>query len=419
MPNFLADYATYTDGDEAPKTYHLWCGLSALSSILSRRVWLNLGRIRIYPNLYVILLGPPGNGKTTAMVVAKELIRELNELPFSAESQTKESLVRELAGYIRQYEYQGKPITYTPISIFVTELSHFLGPNSGHMLDFLTTVYDQDYYDAKTKNKGNDLIVGPTVNLLACTTPEWITTYLRADIITGGFTRRAIFINEFEGELRVAFPKRTAEQMKAREALLVAARRLLTISGEVKWSDAAVEWWTKWYIGRELPSDPTVRYYYKTRHIQILKVAIILAVIEDTFTLTVNHIEVAMSMFELIETNLGRVFQGMGRNELNNVGQKILDLVEMHDGKVAEKQVYAIMFKEANTAELAAVIEHLQRTDKLRRFSVKEGKVERIVLAGLDVAEKLAAQQAAAPVPASSTDSAKSTDQPSSPATSA
>ena len=393
--NFLADYRLFTSGDEAPENYHTWSALSVLASIIGRRVWTDWGRFRVYPNLYIVLLGPPGNGKTTAMSIGKGIVRDLGTVPFSAQAQTKESLVKEMSENERGFLIDGKPYVYTPVAIFVTELSHFLGPASGHMIDFLTTIFGEDVYDTKTKNKGNDLIIGPCVNLLACTTPQWITTYLRSDIISGGFTRRAIFINEDEGANRVPFPELSKDQTDARERVLAHATRIASIAGEFIWDPPARAFFSKWYTTFSLPVDLSVRWYYRTKHIQLVKVAQLVALSESNdLVLRQHHIEVTMALFEKIEVNLTRDFQGMGRNELHTVSQKLLDILSLAGGYLPEKQVLVSMGREANMQELYHVLDYLLKTDAIVKFEeVTNGAKRQMVGLKRYVEDKIKEQQ--------------------------
>ena len=389
--NFLANWRTFTAGTEAPEAYYLWSGITALSSIMGRRVWLPYGRFVFYPNIYTVLLGPAGNGKTTALAVAKNLIRELS-VPFSAECQTKESLVKEWVEYERTFEVAGKKHIYTPLGIFITELSHFLGPNSGHMIDFLTTVFDQDVYDAKTKNKGNDLILGPSITMLACTTPEWVTSYLKTDIISGGFTRRAIFINEFEGKNRIAFPESSVPQKEAAVAFTKYARELQDVAGEFRWTDDAKAFFTKWYETYVLPTDPTIRSYHRTKHTQVMKVAMLVSLAESKeLVLTRDHLEITIALFAGIETNLAKVFQGMGRNELNTVGTRILDIIRSNGGSISEKELLRVTSRDASTQEQFSVIGHLEKTDQIVRLKQRVGNVDRVMVALPEVGAALLA----------------------------
>src|SRR4029078_4006027 len=137
--NFLTRFAAYGSGTEAPEGYLVWSALGTMSAILQGRVWIHYGRFKVMPNLYIVLLGPPGNGKTTCMNFGQKVLRNIPEVLCSAQAQTKESLVKEIAANQRSEITPDRVVAYAPMTIFITELSHFLGPNSGHMIDFLTT----------------------------------------------------------------------------------------------------------------------------------------------------------------------------------------------------------------------------------------------------------------------------------------
>lgn len=391
--SFLEDYHLYTGGDEVPPNYHIGSAIATLASIMGRRVWVDWGRYRFYPNIYIVMLGPPGNGKTSALSVAKGIIRELANVPFSAEAQTKESLCKEMPDYEVAFRYEGNMVTQTPLAIFVTELSHFLGPASGHMIDFLTTVYDQDVYDTKTKGKGNDLIIGPCITMLACTTPAWITTYLKSDIISGGFTRRAVFINEFEGTNRIPFPEYTKEQLDARARIIAAARKLQEIVGPFQFTPAGREWLAEWYTGHARPENDKTRWYYRTKHVQLLKIAMMIACSEGAHPyMDTMHLRAALGILEKFETNLATVFVGMGRNELFAVSERIVDTISTNGGILPEKKLKQIFYQDADYGNLEQIFMHLVNTDRVKRVSLKMtgDSIPRVYIGLPETVDKLA-----------------------------
>lgn len=368
---------TYTSGNESHPVYDQYAALVALSSIISRRVWIPQGYFNVYPNLYVVLVGPAGNRKTTAMSVCKKLLRELEDIPFSAECQTKESVVQELNGYTRTFQLSpdSPPVEYHPMTICVTELSQFLGVNSGHMVDFLTTIYDQDFYDLKTKNKGHEIIVGPYVTLLACTTPSWITQYLKQDVISGGFSRRAIFVYETEKSQRIAFPQITREMADAWDRVVAYSRILLNVSGEFKWEIEASRWYEDWYQNLVFPDSEVLATFYESKHIQLLKIAMLIALSESTdLVMRIPYLETALAIIDLAEENLEKVFIGIGRNELNIIARKIMEILSMSPKKaMPETVVRNALFKEANAAEIVQIMQHLAATKQIKFVDVKSG----------------------------------------------
>ena len=386
--SFLSDYREFTKGTEAHPTYHTFSGLVALSSIISRRVWIEQGYFKVFPNLYVVLVGPPGNRKTSAMSIAKQLIREIKTVPFSAECVTKEKLVLDLAEQERQvpsFPADHPQKIYTPMTVMVTELSEFLGLGSIGMINFLTTIYDQDVYEHRTKNKGETLIQGPFLNLLACTTPDWITTYLRSDVISGGFSRRAIFVLETGKANRITFPKVTPEAKLAWDKVLKHALALSEVAGPMQWHPDAAAFYDDWYQNLKMPHDETISGYYETKHMQLLKISMLIALSESTeLILRKEHIIFGLELLKLAEENLSRVFAGIGRNELNAAAAKVLDMVCAAESQtlklgdttltapiILEKRLRGLMFRLVDGQEMDRVLQHLIDTDKLGRFSAQ------------------------------------------------
>jgi hypothetical protein len=385
--SFLSDYRLYTDGTEAHPTYHTFSALVALSSIISRRVWVEQGYFKVYPNLYVVLVGPPGNRKTSAMSISKGLIRELKVIPFSAEASTKEKLVLDMFDQERAIEnirpeWIAQKI-YSPMAVIVTELSEFLGANSVGMINFLTTVYDQDFYETRTKNKGDVLVSGPYLNLLACTTPDWITTYLRGDVISGGFSRRAIFVLETGKSGRNPFPQVTPEARLAWSRILDYSQKLLKIHGQFNWEPSARAFYSQWYTTLEMPTDETTIGYFETKHMQLLKISMLLSLSESTdLILKKDHLLFGLELLKLAETNLSRVFSGIGRNELNSAATKVVELLSrlpfsqvVLDGRtlslqlIPEKKLRGILFSSVNQQEMDGILHHLIDTDKIARIT--------------------------------------------------
>lgn len=381
--SFLRDYDTYTSGNEAHKLYHLWCSLVALSSLVSRKVWVDMGYFRVYANLYVVLDGPPGDRKTTAMAQCKKLLYEVGDVPMSAECQTKESLVKELASYKRYFQGEEGtlPVEYAPITICVTELSQFIGAASAHMIDFLTTIYDETRYANKTKNKGSEDIIGPYVVLLGCTTPAWITARLRDDVISGGFSRRAVFVYWPGERKRITFPKITPEIDAAWQRLLVQSKRIQALKGPFSWDSEAAVWYDEWYTKKlKIPNDPTVSGYYESKHIQLVKIAMLVSASESNdMVLRIEHLKLALEILESNEANMAKVFSGIGRNELNAVASYVTQLLTGVDGAMPEKELARAMHREASVDELYKVLLHLVQTDQIVKLKKADDTgVERI-----------------------------------------
>lgn len=396
--NFIQNFVKYAEGCETPELYDLWSALATLSSVVSRRVWINQGYYTIYPNLYIVLVGAPGGRKTTAMNMCKDMLRELGTIPFAATCMTKEALCRYMSTQcLRNFPIPGTDKTkeYTPITLCLTELSHFLGANSAHMIDFLTTIYDQEVYDAKTKNKGDDIIPGPYLTVLACTTPSNITRYLREDVISGGFSRRALFAFELDDGDPIAFPSITTEAATAWKECVSWAQKLEAVAGSFAWTGEATSWYKNWYeeLFRSLRTHDNLmtRGYYKSKHIQLLKVGMLVALSESMeLKLSKTHLEVSLALLDKLEVNLPKVFESMGRNELAPVAARIVEMLEMVGEPIPEQRVLGEFFRDADTRELYGIIAHLANTGKVMRIEQKDaqGKPLAILLSTPSIARE-------------------------------
>ena len=88
VTNWVDGFVEYTGKSESPEVYRKWTALSMLGGALQRKCRLNWGLFDLYPNMYVVLVGPSGVGKTGAMSPGKKMLREL-DVPISADAATR------------------------------------------------------------------------------------------------------------------------------------------------------------------------------------------------------------------------------------------------------------------------------------------------------------------------------------------
>lgn len=383
--SFLKNFMHWTSGSEVPENYFFWSGLSCLAALVNGRVSIKMGKYVIHPNLYIVLLGPPANGKTSAMRRAEKVIRKFEDIPVSAQSETAEGLVRFMREKcIQSLELDGQVVPYTPITCYLSELSNFFGKDPAGMVDVLTGIWDcaGESFHRRTKGQGEDMLPRPSVNLVGCTTQDWITTYMKADIVGGGFTRRVIFVNELmtDDSHRVAFPEETPDQLVAFDNCVAYGQVLRDVTGEMQWGEGTRAWFQQWYNTRPISREADVRGFHKSKPGIMLKVATLIALSrEPKLEITVPDLEVALALLDKTEVNLHKVFQSIGRNELNVIAQKVMGWVESFpemdykkpDGTVGKtrfielKKLKSLMYREAPGRECEEILNHLIATDKL------------------------------------------------------
>src|SRR5215203_157636 len=96
--DWLSAFVDYSGFGEAPKRMYFWVGVSAIAGALRRRVWIDQAYFSWYPNLYVILVAPPGIvSKSTTADVGMSLLRQVREINFGPSVVTWQSLVKSFA----------------------------------------------------------------------------------------------------------------------------------------------------------------------------------------------------------------------------------------------------------------------------------------------------------------------------------
>lgn len=392
--NWLTDYTFFNSNNECPKRFHIFCGLACLSAAISRKVWIDAGYWTYYPNLYIVMVGDPGCGKSTALDVAKPFIRKLG-IPLAADAMTTQALLRRMSEegspchksvkLTKKYEDENGEIKlrneieeYSPIAIFAGELISFIGMDPYGWITFLTTIYHEACHEVGTKNKGDDLIKGPYVTLLGCLTPETNANLMQQKIISSGMARRTLWIwSTGRGEPQPR-PVITPSQRAALQRCFKWAQHLnKNVKGEFKWTDEAIAFYDPWYIHLRKNinkiATPATAGYFESKHVQLMKVAMLLALAEsDALILDVKHLKLALSILEEVEPDMEKVFSGQGRNQEAAVAAKILHMVENSNVPPLKKVVYGTLYNDATRDEIDRILKHLILQEKLVEESFHE-----------------------------------------------
>ena len=105
LNNWIDEFVELTNHLPSPLLFRKWAGISAIAGVLERKVWVRTMNMELYPNLYVVLTGPPGVGKTVATSLVEDLWRAIPGLPVAPKSVTKPSLIDALTDAKRSKVY--------------------------------------------------------------------------------------------------------------------------------------------------------------------------------------------------------------------------------------------------------------------------------------------------------------------------
>ena len=340
LNDWLSAYLNYTKNTEPPLTYHTWVGISVLASSLQRRVYMEWGDDTIYPNQYIILIGPSGEGrKSYAINIGDKLLTEIS-IRTTSQSITQEALIRSLANptnFVDPTKEGGKVRFQSAVTAVSSELKVFLGnrDRNSKFLAYLTDWYDsKDEWIYETKNEGIDTIKGICFNLLAASAWDWLPGIFPPEAIGGGFTSRCIFVVEERKGKIVADPNKTKQDIELKEQLLHDLEEIHLIAGEMKFTPEAKQLYINWYIKGEKEveqgnfpiSDPKFRGYCSRRATHVKKIAMAMSVSRDNDLLvTEEDFNRALSAMKQVEMKMSRAFKGLGTARYAEATENIMN----------------------------------------------------------------------------------------------
>lgn len=381
--NWLDGYKKYTEETESAPILHTWVGLSTVASVLRRKVWLRVGRLKVYPNMYVVLVAEPGVArKTQAINYSIPLVREIAGVRLSADAITKEALTQDIAeSRDASILPNGDVVEHCSISIVSKEFESFLGQKKENtkMLVLLTDLFDApDKWDYRTKNSGADATVAVCINLLAATTPDSIASSLPVQAIGGGLTSRIMFVWASGKTRKVTAPPEPDPELKI--AVLQDLAAISRLSGEYVMSEDCFRKWDAWYTAYDeidphrLVPDKSFRGWYSRKPLYLQKLALIhTAACTDSTVIEWSAYEAALKDVEEAEQHMGRTFSAVGRSEVSPDVDSVMREIEVRK-VVSEKKLLQLVWRDIDAKKFDNVIDTILRTGKvLRKFKGPDG----------------------------------------------
>ena len=318
---------------ETPPLFHAWSLVSAASACLTRRCWFNLGAIKVMPNQYVLLVGPPGVRKSTAISLVRDLVSEVDGIRFAPNSTAgrlqgllaafkgrhksdevtdEVTAVMETVGKIdfgadeAHEESLGSTHVLNRHALYVAEgeFTTFSGMKMDEFINFLGDMWDKSGADEFEYSLKREVIrIGlPCMNIIGGITPMHITSYLPPQAIGQGFTSRVIMVYEDEAKSN-AWPEPLDENgmagfKKIMRYIFEAMEGPFQIEPGVK---ARV---IELYAYRPALEDARFIHYTQRRQAHMLKVAMALAALRLSMTVSVEDIEDAHALLVLAEARM-------------------------------------------------------------------------------------------------------------------
>lgn len=300
-----------------PRIFRTWAAIATIAGALERRVWVRTADSILYPNLFTILVSPPGVGKSRIISEVDDLWRGVKRLHVAPKSITKAALVDCLNDSVRKEVLSATQLLeYHSLLVPSSEFGVLVPSHDLEFLNTLNDIYDcPKIYSERRRSLPEPInIPNPQLNILAGTQPAYLSSLFPETAFGMGFFSRIImvycgvpvkpplFSTEVKGDPRQADLQKDLESMGS-------------IYGEFRFTAAAASRISDWYDADCPPRPEHMKLlHYATRRIlHALKLSMV-AAISRSNALVIEDCDVVWALDTLIEAEcaMPEIFREMG-----------------------------------------------------------------------------------------------------------
>lgn len=405
---FISEYFRYIDNTETPKIMHLWAALSGLSACMGRRCWLPMGTGEIYPNMYVILCGPPALRKSTAFLIMTKLLRRFTNVRLAPddtggqrqgliaamlhvsgdEKDDDKEIIQALAKATERHAADPGGVnlsnlagalddlggidfdTRDPNTMYIaaSELNSILGEGNTALLTFLQKMYDGDPYRYQLKTTQAEL-TNALLGLIGATTPSQLALALPPEAIGQGFTSRAIFVYADKKQSR-KIPRPSLDK-RAEEMIGEIFKHVYDkFEGAFAEAPEAAEHLDSIYMRGTSISDPRFVHYLDRRHTHLQKLSMVFAASRREQTIRKIDVDIADKVLLYTEQYMPEALGEYGMNKLSAAKQRLLDFLRNATDPIPITGLYAMLSRDMSQLDFKATLVELHNAGKVTQVNL-------------------------------------------------
>ena len=387
---------------ESPMVFVDWAFYGMVSSCLQSRIWLNqrghtkFTNVSFLPNIYAILVGKPGIGKSISAYTSKLFINKLprirrvridgpammkQRIHVAPDSITPQALLVCIAKETRViqdknngYFSEGPNRTTNPLAFLVCdEFGSLLSQEEGtkNLVTFLNHAWDGRAYNRVTKTQGSDIIKNPRTTMIACCTPDWVQDNMNNNVLKQGFAARSIWIFGDQKRAKSLFYTAPEHAEQYEKEIL---EHLTKISeqdffGPCFLTEEAEAWYSNWYKTESdnyVNNDPKLQDYYSRKKAHIIKLAMVIHYSDNLDNqISLSTLQRAKNALEEVEPTMHIAMCASGGNKNKVLADRIIHFIKKK-GFATRSEIIMDMYDDASVELTEKTIEELLQLDRLK-----------------------------------------------------
>jgi hypothetical protein len=285
-------FCKWTDGIPSPRIFRQWAAISCIAGALERRIHAIVAGKQIFPNLYVLLVGTPGIGKTQAIEHVNELWTEVSDLHVAPHDVTKAALVDELSrASCRRVKGDAHLIEYNSLLVAADEFGVLVPSYDTDFLSTLNRIFDNPAQHRQNRRGLQEQvdIVNPQLNIIGGVQPAYLANLLPEEAWGMGFMSRVIMVHSAEKKkVRMDLIRFNGEEIVPTilvnspilQILILRLRKMAELYGRMDWREDAARASEKWNDEGlpPVPEHSKMEHYNTRRLLHVVKLCIISAI---------------------------------------------------------------------------------------------------------------------------------------------
>jgi len=374
--DFFREYFEYVGESEAPTAFHRWCALSVLATTIGREVWIPFGHSPIYPNQYILLLGVPGSRKSSAIGIAKKVLRLSGYTAFAKDRTSKERFFSDMARTI-DFDEEGLDIealvldSPSEITIANGEFLDFIGRGDMDFLTALTNLWDCLAKYEHPKLHGKDVIIQrPTVNILGGATVKGLGMAIPAEALGTGILSRLMLIHADATTRKITFPPPVPDSKADR--LVQRLKQIKSdMKGEMIIGEETRELFDRMY--KNCPGIPDARFadYMGRRFIHLLKLSMLFALADLRMEITSRDALSANTVLSCAEREMPKGLGEFGQSKYSDVTNTIVETLGKSSLPISHAELWKLVSKDLNDVkDLINIMKNLITSEKVQVLEI-------------------------------------------------
>jgi len=244
---FIDTVLRYTKDSESPRKYYYWAALSAIAAIVKSNVYLDKFYYKLYPNIYVLLVGRSGLRKGPPVHLARSLVQTVNNTRVFAGRVSIQGVISELSKATTKKE-GGPPMTDAAGFLVASEFASFIIQDPA-ALTILTDLYDGHYnpeWSYMLRNSPVEKLKNPCLTFIGATNEAHLKDAIPDNAIGGGLIARTFIIYAEKKSGINPLTQRPADGIPL-NSLSQHLKDISRVKGEFKWTDSGRQLYDAWY----------------------------------------------------------------------------------------------------------------------------------------------------------------------------